>query len=193
MNHNDAKDRGVSPETALVASLIVGIAIGAIIGMNMSDSDISHLTQSSFLSYRESPVESFISFFVSSATLVVIVFLMGFCAVSQPLEVLIPAFKGLGLGLVAHSVYAGDDVLSKLVVFLPFSVISSGILVFQARDAVMMSARYFSISITTENRIGFANEFREYIFRFFIHLLSCVVISTLGCLVLRAIVIYGLV
>ncbi len=193
MNNNDTKERGISPETVLVVSLIVGIAVGALVGMKLSDSEISDLTKVSFLTFRDNPVESFLSFFVSSATLVVTVFLMGFCAVFQPLEVLLVAFKGLGLGLMAQSVYSGNDVLPKLIVFLPFSVISSGILVFQARDAVMMSARYFSISITTENRIGFANEFREYIFKFFIHLLSCVVISTLGCFALRAMVIYGLV
>ncbi len=37
-----------------------------------------------------------------------------------------------------------------------------------------------------------ANEFREYIFRFFIYLLSCAVVSALGCLALSALNTHGL-
>ena len=193
MNHDCAKDGRISSETVLIISLIVGIAIGTLIGMKLSESEISGLAETSFLKYRGEQVESFLSFFTSSATYVVVVFLMGFCAVFQPLEILLVAFKGLGLGLMAQSVYTGDDVLSKLILFLPFAVLSSGILIFQAGDAVSMSARYFLISITTENRLGMANEFREYIFRFFIHLLSCAVISVLGCLALNVMFMHGLV
>ncbi|MCD8005774.1 MAG: hypothetical protein LUF29_02190 [Oscillospiraceae bacterium] len=190
--NSDAKETGISVETVLVVALIVGILAGAIIGVNLPESEISSLIETSFLTYRESAIESFLSFFISSATFVVVVFLMGFCAVFQPFEVLLVAFKGLGLGLIARCVYAGENVLSKLLVFLLFSVISSGILIFQARDSVSMSMGYFSISITTENRLGMANEFREYIFRFFIYLLSCAVVSALGCLALRVMNAHGL-
>ncbi|MCD7846711.1 MAG: hypothetical protein LUG49_01550 [Oscillospiraceae bacterium] len=184
--------RSDTKETLLIVALVLGIAVGALIGINLSESDISNLIETSFLTYRENMVESFLSFFVSSAILVVIVFLMGFSAVFQPLEVMLVALKGLGLGLIARCVYACDDVLPKLLVFLPFSVISSGILIFQARDAVSMSMGYFSISITTENRLGMANEFREYIFRFFIYLLSCAAVSALGCLTLSVMNTHGL-
>ncbi len=112
-------------ETVLVVALVVGIAVGAVIGMNLSDSDISNLIETSYLTYRENSIRSFISFFVSSASFVTAVFLMGFCAVFQPFEVLLVALRGLGLGLMARCVYASDDVLSKLLIFLPFSVISS--------------------------------------------------------------------
>ncbi|MCC8196113.1 MAG: hypothetical protein LIO49_04810 [Ruminococcus sp.] len=179
-------------ETVLIVALIVGIAVGAFIGMNLSESDISYLIETSYLTYRENNIRSFISFFVSSASLLIAVFLMGFSAVFQPFEVLLVAFKGLGLGLIARCVYASDDMLSRLLIFLPFSVVSSGILIFQARDAVSMSMGYFSISITTENRLGMANEFREYIFRFFIYLLSCAVVSALGCFALSVVDTHGL-
>ncbi len=180
-------------DTVLIVALILGIAAGALVGMKLSDSEISGLLGTSFLTCRENSFESFLSFFISSASFVVVVFLMGFCAVFQPFEVLLVAFKGLGLGLIARCVYAEEDALVKLLIFLPFSVISSGILIFQARDAVSMSMGYFSISITTENRLGMANEFREYIFRFFIYLLSCAVVSALGCLALSVMNAHGLV
>ncbi len=179
-------------DTVLVFSLVVGIAIGALVGMKLSDNEISSLVETSFLTYNESKFESFFLFFISSASFVVIVFLMGFCAVFQPFEVLLVAFKGFGLGLIARCVYADEDVLSKLLLFLPFSVISSGILILQARDAISMSMGYFSISITTENRLGMANQFREYVFRFFIYLLSCAIISALGCFALSVMNMHGL-
>ncbi len=190
--HNDTNEAGISIETVLIIALVVGIAIGAIIGMKLSEEDISSLIETSFLAYTENKLESFFTFFISSATFIIAVFLMGFCAVFQPFEVLLVAFKGLGLGLIARCVYASDNVLAMLLIFLPFSVISSGILIFQARDAVSMSMGYFSISITTENRLGMANEFREYIFRFFIYLLSCAVVSALGCLALSVMNTHGL-
>ncbi|MCD7822886.1 MAG: hypothetical protein LUG86_02535 [Oscillospiraceae bacterium] len=179
-------------DTVLIFALVVGIAIGALVGMKLSESEISSLVKTSFLTYRENRFESFFSFFISSSSFVIVVFLMGFCAVFQPFEVLLVALKGLGLGLIARCVYASDNLLPDLLLFLPFSVISSGILIFQARDAVSMSMGYFSISITTENRLGMANEFREYIFRFFIYLLSCAVISALGCLTLSVMNTHGL-
>ncbi|MCC8131861.1 MAG: hypothetical protein LUC38_01550 [Oscillospiraceae bacterium] len=179
-------------ETVLIISLIAGIAVGALVGMRLSEANISAVMETSFLEYRESAFESFLSFFISSAALVIMVFLLGFSAVFQPLEVLLVAFKGLGLGLLARCIYSDEEAMAKLLVFLPFSVISSGILIFQARNAISMSMGYFSISITTENRLGMANEFREYIFRFFIYLLSCAVISALGCLSLNAMNMHGL-
>lgn len=189
--HNK-KQTGISIETILIVSLIAGIAIGAVIGMKLSEDEISNLIKTSFLTYKENRIESFLLFFVSSASFVTAIFLMGFCAVFQPLEVLLVALKGLELGFIARCVYADENVLSKLLIFLPFSVITSGILILQARDSVSMSMGYFSISITTENRLGMANEFREYIFRFFIYLLSCAVVSALGCLMLSVMNTHGL-
>lgn len=110
---------------------------------------------------------------------------MGFCAVSQPFELALVAFKGMGLGVLARSIYSCDNILIRIALFIPFAVLSSGILIMQSCDSVAMSTRYLMLSVTAENRLGIAHEFRDYIFRFLIYLTACAAVSALNCLMLR--------
>ena len=55
----------------------------------------------------------------------------------------------------------------------------------QADSAIQMSVRYLMLSVTDENCIGLAREFRLYILGFFKPLAVCAVLSAAGCMLLR--------
>lgn len=126
--------------------------------------------------------KTFISIFSSSALFVTVSFLLGFCAVFAPLQYVVVIFKGLGLGAVAKNAYSSGRLLPQILLFLLFSVFSCLVLVSQAGEAVGMSQRYLAISVTTENRLGLAVEFKEYIFKYLIYLILCGIIGALNSL-----------
>lgn len=185
--------KGIRLEILLAAALIVGIVLGVIVSFGMNESDLLAAYTGGVYKDFNSWSDAFLTYFIGSASFVAAAFLMGFGAVSHPFELMLVAFKGLGLGVLARAVYSCDEILIRMALFLPFAVLSSGVLIMQSCESVAMSSRYFSISVTTENRLGIANEFRDYIFKFIIFLTSCAVISALNCLVLRLFDLMGLI
>lgn len=159
--------------------LAAGIAVGAVLSLKMDLSGFSRPLQNRSYDISANWVEAFAYGFIGSASFVAAAFLMGFCAVSQPFELLLVAFRGLGLGVLARSVYSCDDILIGLMLFLPGAVLSSGILILQSCRAVQMSTRYLLLSVTSENRLGLAKEFRDYIFWFLVSLLACALVSAI--------------
>lgn len=183
----DKDTRALRVNVMLVAALIVGILLGALLGGSISESSLTFFSFGGVYDSKAGWLSVFLSYFVSSAAFVTASFLMGFCAVSHPLELLLVAFKGLGLGALARNIYSCTDIASRILLFVPFSVLSCGILILQSCDSVQMSTRYLSLSVTSENQIGMANEFRGYIFKFVLYLIACGVIAALNCLAMRLI------
>ncbi len=174
----------------LIIALIAGIAAGTIISLNMNPQQLTGMFENGIYSADMDWTSAFAAYFIGSAAFVIAAFLMGFCAVSQPFELALVAFKGLGLGVLARSIYSCDDILVNIALFLPFAVLSSGILIMQSCDSVAMSTRYLMLSVTAENRLGIAYEFRNYIFRFLIYLTACAAVSAGNCLILRLLCYY---
>ncbi len=183
--------KSVRIDVLLVCSLVVGIALGAVFSSGVDIEVISGLY--GVPTSDSSWVNEFFSSFLGSASFVTAAFLMGFCAVSQPFELLLVAFKGLGLGAVVRNIYSCDNILVRIALFLPFSVMAAGVLILQSCESVEMSTRYLSLSVTSENRIGIANEFKDYIMKYLIYILSCAVISALNCLAVRGFAVLGLI
>lgn len=174
---NEPKQSKIGVDVLMLIFLAVGIAVGAALSLNLN---LSGLGGSLALNSMETNADwqrNFILGFISPAAFVTAAFLMGFCAVSQPFELLLVGFRGLGLGVLARNIYSCDDILSGLILFLPGAVISCGILILQSCRAVQMSTRYLLISVTSENRIGLAKEFRDYIFWFIVSLFCCALLS----------------
>lgn len=175
-------NKSIKPDVLLTASLIAGIILGVLAGADMEFSGFFGVQ----LSVQNGWTDAFLSCFIGSASFVTAAFLLGFSAVSHPFLLMLVAFKGLGLGVLVRSVYSGDNIFRDMAAFLPFALLSSGVLILQSCESLGMSGRYFSLSVTNENRLGIANEFRDYIFKFLIYLLSCGLISALNCLLARA-------
>lgn len=190
MNNGNSGEASISnkvfrTDILLVLFLIVGIVLGAVASLKIGSEALAGIYSSDIYTDFDSWMETFLNYFAGSAVFVTAAFLMGFGAVSHPFEIMLVCFKGLGLGVLVSSIYSCDDILIRMALFLPFAVLSSGILIMQSCESVAMSQRYFSLSLTNENRLGLANEFRDYILKFLIYLVSCGVLSALNCLVLR--------
>ncbi len=187
------KTKGIRLDMLLIISLIAGIGIGAAVGANMTPQGLMTIYSDGVYAAGDDWVSAFFSYFIGSAAFVTAAFLMGFCAVSQPFELALVAFKGMGLGVRVRSIYSCDNILIRIALFIPFAVLSSGILIMQSCDSVAMSTRYLMLSVTAENRLGIAHEFRNYIFRFLIYLTACAAVSALNCLILRLFDYFGMI
>lgn len=180
---NDIKPARV--DVLLVASMIAGVALGAVFYTGHSNGASGALLAAEIA--ENGWLRVYLQSFAGSALFVVAAFLMGFGAVSQPFELMLVAFRGLGMGAAIRGIYSGEDIFINLALYLPFAVLSAGVLILQSCESVSMSSRYLALSVTTENRLGIANEFKDYIFKFLIYLTACAAISALYCLAVRAV------
>lgn len=117
-------------------------------------------------SFAENVINSFSGPFI----LLFICFLLGLCAVAQPVEFLIPFFHGFGAGLSVAGIYDsygtnGIGVAALLVV--PGAVISAFALIVAVREAVNMSCDICRISFGKHGSGGNI-DFRLYFIKFVI-------------------------
>ena len=126
--------------------MLGGVLIGtlAFCGMNeISVSKISFISQGFIGSRAEKGfVEILIDSFLSSTGQLLVVFVLGFWAVSQPLEVLIPFLKGLGLGASLAQIYSSIGIKGFLIILLliiPYALISVFALIIAIREAIKLS------------------------------------------------------
>ena len=178
--------RGWNRSLALFASLSAGmLAGGAVFGLEGSPY--------SFLDDLGGPPgagwQCYLTLLAGTASFVTLSFLMGFCALSAPFEYLLVAFKGLGAGAFVRLAYSqgvgSGSLFAPLFQAAFLAAVSCLPLVMQADSAIQMSVRYLMLSVTDENCIGLAREFRLYILGFFKHLAVCAVLSAAGCMLLR--------
>lgn len=171
MNEETLRPRAVNLDIALAVSAAVGVTAGVILSINMDEPvlvSLSGVPQKLALAASGGWLRIFISSFAGAGLLLLAAFLMGFCALAQPAELLLTAFRGLGLGVCVRGVYLGDGVFKSLAAFLPYAVLSTGVLVLGAKEAFRLSMRYLSLSVTAENRLGIKNEIRDYTVKFLI-------------------------
>lgn len=169
MNEDILRPRAVNLDIALAISAAVGVTVGVILSINMDETTLISLSgtvQKLSLAAEGNWFGIFLSSFAGVGIMLAAAFLCGFCAVAQPIELLLTAFRGLGLGICVRGVYLGDDVFRSMLVFLPYAVLSTGVLVLGVREAFMLSMRYLSLSTTSENRLGIKREIRDYAVRF---------------------------
>lgn len=91
---------------------------------------------------RETFLNSFFSFLWPTAVL----FFCGFCAIAQPVILLMPFFKGLGFGLSAFMLLSlhGSTAIGYLIaLLLPGTILSSLILLFCCRESFSLSCMFF--------------------------------------------------
>ncbi|MBC8545581.1 stage II sporulation protein M [Clostridiaceae bacterium NSJ-31] len=89
---------------------------------------------------------TFVSSFTSTALMLAILFVCGFCAVAQPVIVLLPFFRGLGFGYQAGYLYAQNGFLGVgyvALVLLPNMLLSTLILIYGCGEAFSMSTAYY--------------------------------------------------
>lgn len=171
MNEQILRQKPVNLDIALAVSTAVGVTAGVILSINMDESSLvllSGVEQKLTLAAEGNWLNVFFSSFAGVAIILSAAFLCGFCAVAQPIELLLAAFRGLGLGVCVRGIYLNSDVLRSMAVFLPFAVLSTGILLLGIKEAFGLSMRYLSLSTTSENLLGIKTEIHDYAARFLI-------------------------
>ncbi len=159
-------------DTMLGVSAAVGVTAGVILSLGMGNAELAlacGIDQKLGLAASGDRLGVFLRSFFGVWILLAAAFFLGFSALGHPFELLLPAFRGMGLGLCVRGVYLSQNVLGSMCAFLPYAVLSTGVLFLMLRQSCAMSLRYLRLSATNGNGLGVKNEVREYILRFMIY------------------------
>lgn len=131
--------------------MIAGVLIGTLAFSFIKTSTLSdlNLIENDYLSMRENGryVEILYGSLLNSSTLIIVLFLLGFCAIAQPVAVLIPVYKGMGFGVTIAQIYSENGIngfFIALLLILPCALISSYALFIAVRESMRLSNRFFS-------------------------------------------------
>ena len=172
---------------------IIGILIGTLIikqNIGQTFEDTSYLING-FINKRaaDSAIGIFINSFLASFPLILISFLIGLCAIGMPFIPLIPAFRGLGIGLAMGYLYSGFGVKGIAycaLLIIPAAVFSSTCLILSCRESLKFSFLLLS-TITPSGKSGqLSNYFKKYSFKQFGYVLILLLSSFIETLLYTA-------
>ena len=160
---------------ALMAIMLLGVLIGTLAFCNMNSNDVSNLSfiTQGFIKNRaeQTFIKTIAASFSSAGVLALICFLLGFCAIAQPVELLIPLFRGLGLGTSIAYIYSCYGVRGFFITFImiiPHAVISSIAIIIAARESIRLSNLFTSIAMSTKTDIEMRSSIKLYLLKFLI-------------------------
>ena len=175
-----------------------GVVMGTLLVWSVQSSILDYLGQiaGSFLDNRlgQTAMNTFLSSFYASLIFLVLLFFLGFCAVSAPLILAVPIFKGLGLGFsIGHFImnYGTQGILFSLVILLPPALVQAFAVCLGCKEAFDLSTMLLSAITSESGRGGMSERSRQYCKRFFV----LVVLAACGALldVILATVLSGVV
>lgn len=133
----------------LFAVVSAGILFGTMLFRGSTDKDIytSEFLSQGFIKFThsQSVLDVFIRSLSWTSLLVILLFLMGFCCISQPTELLILFWRGTALGISVsymYSIYGIKGAAVTALMILPHAAVTSVVLVFAAREAMRCSNLY---------------------------------------------------
>lgn len=177
-----AKQDAMSVEVALAVFAAAGVTAGVIISLKFDSETLNSvcgIEQKLSAAAGGEGVKLFLNSLFGPGLFLCAAFLCGFCAVGQPAELLLSAFRGLGLGVCVRGVYQSRNIPVAAACFLPYAILSTCVLIIALRDAFSLSMRYLGLTVTSENRLGIKNEIHDYITRFMIYAAALAALSVL--------------
>lgn len=130
----------------LMAILFAGVLAGVLLYCTADELYYSKFESISVSFIKKSFQYSFLQLVVNSFAgtffLVLVCFFLGFGSIFQPVELIIPLFKGLGLGVSLADMYYSlgfNGLLLSIILIIPNAVISSFALIIACRESVRMS------------------------------------------------------
>ena len=125
---------------------LIGVLYGGLIAASASDDVIAKLSgiTGGFADKRaqQSLLSTFFSSLGSYMLILFALYILGFSSISQPLELFVPAFYGLGIGITMGYIYKTQlfkGVVYCAVLVVPHTVIALTAIVLAAREAFLMS------------------------------------------------------
>lgn len=159
----------------LIAMSVLGIFFGVMSFCFMDDSFLSQisLAQQNFMEIRKNQdfVHILIKSLCSSTVFLGCAFLMGFSAIAQPVEILIPLIRGLGLGVSVAQIYSENGkigILTCAVLILPCSLISMYALVVGVRESVGLSNIFMTNALSSGQTNGLLDAIKLYSTKFLV-------------------------
>lgn len=162
----------------IVVLFLIGMVYGALLvglGQAQTQEQLSFLTEQ-FIGKRaeQSIMYTFIGSFNSSAVLLLALFVLGFCAVGQPVALFLPVFHGLGLGISMAYLYSTQGfqgILFTLILILPSAAISTIALFLGTRESVRFSNSIFRMLFPEKYEVPQQSGLKLYLIRFGVLLL----------------------
>lgn len=158
----------------LMILLFTGVLIGSLTLSHMNEENLNNMTfitQGFFKNRAEQTlIQTFWTSFSSAGGILAICFVLGFCAISQPAELAIPVFRGIGLGTSISYLYIAYGLKGffvTLIMILPHAVISSVAILLAVRESIRMS-NVFSIYGFSEKEISDRPSISLYLLKFLI-------------------------
>ncbi|MCL2013574.1 MAG: stage II sporulation protein M [Oscillospiraceae bacterium] len=145
-------------ENRLMLALLLLFAFGILYGAFLAGTStpetmdaLEFITRGYIGSRANQPLTAtFASSVVSSGSLLILLYLLGFFAIAHPVSILVPVFRGLGIGLsmgYMYSYYGISGFLFCLALVLPNAVFSVLILIIACAQSIRFSNIFLSILI----------------------------------------------
>lgn len=173
----------------LIGIMLGGVLIGSLAYCNMNESSIGRISfvAQGFIETRtkQSMLSIFMNSFLSSSAPVLIMFVLGFCAVTQPIELLIPFFRGLGLGASLSQIYEFSGVKGFLIILLliiPYSIINSFGLIIATREGIRYSNILAAKVFSSANCEGMKSVTKLYCEKFFVIEVIMIIAAVVDCI-----------
>ncbi|WRS28247.1 stage II sporulation protein M [Oscillospiraceae bacterium MB08-C2-2] len=158
---------------------LLGVVFGTIL-VKSAESETLQLLFRLFSGFREKRQSAnlsqlFVSSLSSSLLFIVVLFVCGFCAISHPVIVALPLFKGLGLGFSTGALYAyyGSRAIGYVsVLVFPSTVVSTVALLLGCREALRL-ATFFAGAVGRQGNKEASYSLRLYCGRFMVAAALC--------------------
>lgn len=165
--------KGLTLFTVLAVSALLGALFGAMCCLR-TDSRFSEMlsaAQENSLEVRRSGelAKIMLSSLAGTGVFLAAAFVLGFSAIAQPLEVILPFIKGIGGGVILTQLYGQDPtktaLLRGLAVF-PGVFISLIVMIIASREAIYLSDRMFAVCFHERITDGMLGRIKLYAVRF---------------------------
>lgn len=135
---------------ALGALFIIGVLIGTLLIRTAGGETMELLLRmvNGFVENRreQSLLQNFLSGLSGSLLVLAVLFVGGFCAISQPLVVSLPLFRGLGVGFSVASLYAAHGTQAMgfvALLMLPGTVLTALAILICCRESLRLANSFF--------------------------------------------------
>jgi hypothetical protein len=153
--------------------LIAGIVVGVLSSESLNGLDF--LTKA-YMSGRSgsSLARIFFNSFSVSFLMLMLIFILGFCAAGLPLMLFLIFFQGFGFGLSAGYIYsmmAGKGLLYSLALVIPGAFAAFLAYIYACESGAKLSGMFFSVIFSPSKQEEIRPECRVYMSRFVIYIL----------------------
>ncbi|MFZ2539081.1 MAG: stage II sporulation protein M [Oscillospiraceae bacterium] len=142
----------------LAGMFIIGMIYGVLLIKSNSDTlanTILIITNEYTIKLQQQTIlQSFMSSFASTFIFILLPYLLGYSAIAQPLIILVPWFKGLGLGFFMANLYTSygfSGIGFCALVIMPSTLVALFCIVIASREALKLSNLFFQSFASKRN------------------------------------------